>query len=452
MIRDPQGQIHYEEDKIEQVFIEHFQNLFSHQDTRNIQETVKVVEGKINQDMYQLLNESYTKEEVYLAMKDLKPMAAPGPNGLPAQLYHNYWDIIGSNILHMVLNILNNQGDPSHLNSTNICLIPKVNNPTSPSDFRPISLCNVSLKIITKTIANRIKNILPNIISPNQSAFTKGRLITDNTLIASKIFHYLSHTKRKAEFLGIKTDMAKAYDKVEWSFLKERPFHFIQRRLWDSQAIWANKGGVTKMTEIIQTYQDASGQMVNYSISDMVFSKGRGTLIKAVAQAIPTYLMSSFLIPKGVCEQLEKMIYALTRWRLSNMSLWIVNGLNKFDRQSMEHIVAIIYGIWHSRNVKIFQNKYIPPLELCTSASSLLMEYQTFGLLTSLPNRHVNQRSCSNNTSWTPPLRGTLKTNVDAHLSSVGHWFAGMILRRPAGSAVGAATRSLTRTDEVVLG
>jgi cytochrome c-type biogenesis protein CcmE len=71
------------------------------------------------------------------------------------------------------------------------------------------------LKIITKTIANRLKTILPDVISPNQSAFIQGRLITDNTLIASEIFHYLKNTNRKTGYVGIKTDMAKACDKVE---------------------------------------------------------------------------------------------------------------------------------------------------------------------------------------------------------------------------------------------
>jgi hypothetical protein len=115
----------------------------------------------------------------------------------------------------MVLDVLNNGGDPSSYNSTYICLIPKTPSPSTPSDFRPISLCNVTLKIITKTIANRLKTILPDVISPNQSAFIQGRLITDNTLIASEIFHYLKNTNRKTGYVGIKTDMAKACDKVE---------------------------------------------------------------------------------------------------------------------------------------------------------------------------------------------------------------------------------------------
>ncbi|PNX56957.1 hypothetical protein L195_g058456, partial [Trifolium pratense] len=90
--------------------------------------------------MYQEMNREFTKEEVFQAIKDMKSLAAPGPDGLPALFYHTYWEFIGEDITEMVLDVLNNKGDPSHLNSTHICLIPKINNPTSPSDFRPISL------------------------------------------------------------------------------------------------------------------------------------------------------------------------------------------------------------------------------------------------------------------------------------------------------------------------
>jgi hypothetical protein len=149
----------------------------------------------------------------------MKGLAAPGPDGLPARFYHTYWDIIGQDVTREVLHILNNKGNPSDLNKTHICLIPKTNNPLHPSDFRPISLCNVTLKIITKTIANILKPILHDIISPNQSAFIPGRLISDNTLTASEIFHYFALTNRKNGYIGIKTDMAKAYDRLEWGFL-----------------------------------------------------------------------------------------------------------------------------------------------------------------------------------------------------------------------------------------
>jgi hypothetical protein len=202
-------------DDIEKTFTGHFTELFTSQDTVNTNEVVDVVKGRIQEDMKDHLLESFTKEEVYSAITDMKGMAAPGPDGLPAIFYHNYWDVISQDVTEAVLDVLNKNGDPSQYNSTHICLIPKVKNSTSPSDYRPISLCNVILKIITKTIANRIKTILPNIISHNQSAFVQNRLITDNTLVAFEIFHYLKTTNRKKGYVGIKTDMAKAYDRVD---------------------------------------------------------------------------------------------------------------------------------------------------------------------------------------------------------------------------------------------
>ena len=80
-------------------------------------------------------------------------------------------------------------------------------------------LCNVVYKIIAKMVASRLKVFLPEVISPTQSAFMPGRLITDNIVVAYECFHTI---KNKREGLCvIKLDMHKAYDRVEWPFLKE---------------------------------------------------------------------------------------------------------------------------------------------------------------------------------------------------------------------------------------
>lgn len=78
------------------------------------------------------------------------------------------------------LDVMNGETDAGTINQTLVCLIPKVKQPNHASEFRPISLCNDIFKIITKTIANRLKLILPDLVGPYQSVFVPGGLITDN--------------------------------------------------------------------------------------------------------------------------------------------------------------------------------------------------------------------------------------------------------------------------------
>lgn len=82
---------------------------------------------------------------------------------------------------------------PNDLNHTFVVLIPKVRKPIDMKDLRPISLCNVSYKIISQVLANRLKKILPAIIDEHQSTFVPGRLITDNIILSSEVFHFMKH-------------------------------------------------------------------------------------------------------------------------------------------------------------------------------------------------------------------------------------------------------------------
>ena len=127
---------------------------------------------------------------------------------------------MGDNVVSAMLDYLNFGVMLPDINRTNIVLIPKVKSPEKMSDFQPISLCNVIYKIISKVLANRLKHILPAIISPTQSAFVPGRLITDNILVAYETLHTMrSRKKGKKGLLALKLDISKTYDWVEWTLL-----------------------------------------------------------------------------------------------------------------------------------------------------------------------------------------------------------------------------------------
>ena len=188
-----------DEEDIARVFNNFFQDLFSTSHPERITEVVQMVKDRLLDAMRNILEAEFTENEVVLAAKNLKPRAAPGPNGMPALFYQQFWSIVGKDVTSFALKILNVGGNPSNINYTYIYLIPKKKKPKVPGDFRPISLCNVIFKIITKTTANRLKLILPDIIEKFQSAFVPGRLITDNALLAFESFHYMRKKKKRQE-------------------------------------------------------------------------------------------------------------------------------------------------------------------------------------------------------------------------------------------------------------
>lgn len=88
-------------------------------------------------------------------------------------------------------------------------------------DLRQISLCNVLAKIITKVVANRLKSTLESVVSENQSAFMAGRLISDNVMVSYEVMHYLKRKRRGRDGqMALKVDMSKAYDRIEWDYLR----------------------------------------------------------------------------------------------------------------------------------------------------------------------------------------------------------------------------------------
>ena len=110
---------------------------------------------------------------------------------------------------------------PNCLNDTYISLIPKVKFPQKRTEFRPISLCNVIYKLVSKVLANRLKRVLPEAISDAQSTIVPGRQIINNVLMAFEIMHCINQRRKgKKGLMAIKLGMIKAYDRVEWAYLE----------------------------------------------------------------------------------------------------------------------------------------------------------------------------------------------------------------------------------------
>jgi hypothetical protein len=149
----------------------------------------------------------------------MSPWKAPGPDGFPAGFYQKCWSIVGKSVCDFVKKVWLNPLIIREFNTTDICLIPKVDHPEHIQQFRPISLCNTLYKIVSKVLTNRIKDTITKVVSPHQTGFIPGRSIHENIIVAQEMAHSMCKMKGKVGFFAIKVDLSKAYDRLNWSFI-----------------------------------------------------------------------------------------------------------------------------------------------------------------------------------------------------------------------------------------
>lgn len=147
--------------------------------------------------------------------------SAPGADGFTGCFYKKCWHIVGPSVTEEVLKVFSSVSLPSGWNHTQLCLLPKIPNPSMVKDMRPISLCSVQYKIVSKILCQRLQPFMPSLISDTQGAFVLGRLISDNIIVAHEMVHGLrTNDSIGKQYMAVETDMSKAYDRVEWSFLE----------------------------------------------------------------------------------------------------------------------------------------------------------------------------------------------------------------------------------------
>lgn len=222
VLENAEGAPVYEEEEIGKVFVDFYHLLFSSNGNVEYHTVEETIQAGISEEMNDELCRLPDEEEVKAVIFDIHPDKAPGSDGFSASFYQTFWGLLSSDIYRDIRTFFTSGSLNPQINETHVCLIPKSTAPKSAAEYRLIALCYVRYKIIAKLLTKQLQKIHPSLISQHQTAFVPGRAISDNVLITHETLHYLkiSEAKKRCSMV-IKTDMSKAYDRIEWGFLEK---------------------------------------------------------------------------------------------------------------------------------------------------------------------------------------------------------------------------------------
>jgi len=217
----PEGGLADSFNKLSHLSTSHFRGLYKNPAGTNLAEIINVashfprfVEEEDSKD----LEGPVSMAELESTIKWFQKEKSPGSDGWTIEFYIAFFELLGGDILKVIEESRISGCLYNAINTTFISLIPKSDNPSSFDDFRPISLCNVLYKIISKIIANRIKPILSRHISPQQFAFLENRQIHEAIGSAQEAIH--SIWTKHLKCILLKIDLSKAFDRVSWLYIK----------------------------------------------------------------------------------------------------------------------------------------------------------------------------------------------------------------------------------------
>ncbi|XP_030540728.2 uncharacterized protein LOC115748390 [Rhodamnia argentea] len=221
-VLDSTGVVLTEPNLVREHIVGHFQQLLNGDSTSTctgISDIRGYIGRTLDDDQINSLSRHVTDEEIRCTFSSLARGKAPGPDGFNVEFFTTSWETVGPSVILAVKDFFSTGCLLKETNTTILSLVPKTPNASAMGEFRPIACCNTVYKCITKIIANRIASVLPSIVNSSQTAFVKGRRISDNILLAQELFANFHHQPYLPK-CAIKVDFQKAYDTMDWSFLE----------------------------------------------------------------------------------------------------------------------------------------------------------------------------------------------------------------------------------------
>ncbi|XP_074287668.1 uncharacterized protein LOC141612819 [Silene latifolia] len=209
-----------EKEAVKDLVVEYYKRLYT-EDAPSFDEANIPIDNfqEFSNEQWDGLTRYFSLAEIEKVVFDMGSLKAPGPDGFQALFYQKNWSVIKRDVCAMAMRALEGKGFPAGMNDTHLVLIPKVVSPEHISQFRPISLCNVAYKIVSKALANRIKKVLPFLIS-KIAVVLFLRQITDNIVVFQEAIHTMRKKKGNKGYMAIKIDLEKAYDRLRWDFIE----------------------------------------------------------------------------------------------------------------------------------------------------------------------------------------------------------------------------------------